>query len=214
MLRAVAHKLTKVPENFAKLHEDPEADMPKIERYPSDRFLDEAEHWMLARYCNFLLQSVMLLTRVFQVPKNIAQIYGVGCNTAARLALLMMRTKRLENPEALQLKAVKRHLYARILRESDNRDQIQETTKQEWMDDRLTNLNGRLDDFLQAHVCPGILEGKYPKTNLEADMWKQWGDVWKAPSVKRISSKLRVFIVMVRWPNRLWIFAVGLGDMF
>ena len=70
MLRAVAHKLLKVPENFAKLHEDPEAGMPKIARYPSDRFLNEAEPRLLARYCNFLLQSVMILTRVFQVPKK------------------------------------------------------------------------------------------------------------------------------------------------
>ena len=137
--------------------------------------------------------------------KKIFQIYGAGCNTAARLALLMMRTMQLENREALQLKIVQRHLYARILQDSDNRDQIQQTTKQEWMEDRLSNLNGRLDEFLQTHVYPGILEGRYPKTNLEADISKQWDDVWKVPSVKTISSKLRVFIVMVRWPSRLWI---------
>ena len=100
----------------------------------------------------------------------------------------MMRTMQLENCEALQLKTVQRHLYARILQDSDNRDQIQQTTKQEWMEDRLSNLNGRLDEFLQTQVYPGILEGRYPKTNLEADISKQWDDVWKVPSVKTISS--------------------------
>ena len=188
MLRAVAHKLLMVPENFSKLHEDPEEGMKKMTHYPSDRFLNEAEPWLLARYCNFLLQSVMILTRVFGVPKKISQIYGVGFSTAARLALLMMRTMQLENPEALQLKIVQRHLYARMLQESDNREQIQQTTKQEWAEDRLTNLNGRLDEFLQSHVYPGILEGRYPKTNLEADIAKQWDDVWKVPSVQTLNS--------------------------
>ena len=100
----------------------------------------------------------------------------------------MMRTMQLENREALQLKIAQRHLYARILQESDNREQIQQTTKQEWAEDRLTNLNGRLDEFLQSHVHPGILEGRYPNTNLESDICKQWDDVWKVPSVKTISS--------------------------
>ena len=176
--------MMQVPENFSKLHEDPEQGHPKMKQYPSTRFLEEAEPWMLARYCNFLLQSVMMLTRVFRVPKKLSEIYGLGCSSAARLALLMMRTMQLQNPEAMQLKTVRRHLYARMLQESDDREQIQQTTKQEWAEDRLTNLNGRLDEFLLSHVCPGILEGRYPKTNLEADMAKQWDDVWKVPSIR------------------------------
>ena len=184
LLRAVAYKMKQVPENFSKLHEDPEQGHPKMKQYPSTRFLEEAEPWMLARYCNFLLQSVMMLTRVFRVPKKLSEIYGLGCSSAARLALLMMRTMQLQNPEAMQLKTVRRHLYARMLQESDDREQIQQTTKQEWAEDRLTNLNGRLDEFLLSHVCPGILEGRYPKTNLEADMAKQWDDVWKVPSIR------------------------------
>ena len=175
-------------ENFSKLHEVPEAGITKVARYPSDRFLNENRAWLLARYCNFLLQSVMILTRVFRVPKKIFQLYGVGCSTAARLALLMIRTMQLENREALQLKIVQRHLYARILQESDNREQIQQTTKQEWAEDRLTNLNRRLDEFLQLHMYPGIREGRYPKTNSEADIAKQWDDVWKVPNVKTINS--------------------------
>ena len=70
MLRAVANTVLHEQENFAKLHEDPEAGMTQFEKYPSDDFLEGAEPWMLARYCNFLLQSVMILTRVFQVPKK------------------------------------------------------------------------------------------------------------------------------------------------
>jgi hypothetical protein len=98
----VAHKLLQVPEKFSKLHEDPEEGIQKMTQYPSDRFLQEAEPWLLARYCNFLLQSVMILTRVFRVPKKISETYGIGCSSAARLALLMMRTMQLENPEAFQ----------------------------------------------------------------------------------------------------------------
>ena len=69
-MRAVAHRTLHKKDNFAKLHEDPEAGMTKIEQYPSDEFLENTEPWMLARYCNFLLQSAMILTRVFQVPKK------------------------------------------------------------------------------------------------------------------------------------------------
>ena len=131
-----------------------------------------------------------MLARVFQVPKNLKVKYGLGCSTSTRLALLMMRTRDLENVAARRLTNLTRHLYARVIQESEDRDQIQATVVQEWMDDRMSNLQERLDDFLKVHVAPKILAGEYPKTKFAEDITKQWDYVWKVLCVSEVVREL------------------------
>ena len=75
------------------MHEDPEEEAPKLSVYPSSDFLVNAKPYLLSRYANFLLQSILMLARVYQVPKHLNVKYGLGCSTSTRLALLMMRTR-------------------------------------------------------------------------------------------------------------------------
>ena len=190
MLRTVSHHTKNEQGWFDRLHEDPEEEAPKLSVYPSSDFLVNAKPYLLSRYANFLLQSILMLARVFQVPKNLNVKYGLGCSTSARLALLMMRTRNLDNVAARRLTNVTRHLYARIIKESDDREQIKATVVKEWMDDRMSNLQERLDDFLEVHVAPKILAGEYPKTNFAEDITKQWDSVWKVLCVSEVVREL------------------------
>ena len=165
-----------------ELHLDPEAGMEKMESYPSDEFLKHAERHYIARYANFLLQSIMMLTRVYQAPKKLAETFGCGVGSSARLALLMMRSFTVEGHAATRLKSVTRHLYARMLQEGEGSAQIDQTVAGEWKEDRASALSDRLDEFLELHVGPGIMEGLYPKTNLKEDHNRQWDDYWKVAS--------------------------------
>ena len=68
LLRAVRSRLSKSNEAFKRLAEDPDEGVEKMGHYPSDDFLWQSEVFMLSRYCQFLLQSILILARVFQVP--------------------------------------------------------------------------------------------------------------------------------------------------
>ena len=61
---------------------------------------------------------------------------------------------------------------------------VQDKVGKEWSDDRIQNLRERLDEFLQVHAGPGIVEGMYPKTNIQEDIQKQWDDCWQASMVE------------------------------
>ena len=180
MLRAVKHNMEKQQSSFKTLHEDPEKSLNKIpiHEYPSQAFLQQAPKFMIARYANFLLQSCMLIVRYFVTPKDVLQRFGEGLGSSARMALLMMRSFSMGGNAAKNLQSVTRHLYARCLKDSETATMVQDKVGKEWSTDRQQNLRDRLDEFLQAHVGPGIVEGIYPKTNIQQDIQKQWDDCW------------------------------------
>ena len=67
-IRVKEHHKEVQHEKFWKMDEDPTPDAPKMHWYPSDTFLWKSESHLLARYANFLLQSLMILVRVFEIP--------------------------------------------------------------------------------------------------------------------------------------------------
>ena len=183
LLRAVQHRQSLANAEFYKLCDDPEATIPKMTWYPSDQFLQCAETYMLSRYANFLLQSVLLLTRVYQTPKIMLNTYGEGLMTSARVALLMMRTTHLKNDAATRLLSLKRHLYARMLKESETHEEVEAVISNEWKEDRGAGMKDRLDFFLKNEVAGQILSGIYPRTNLKYNAEKQWDNVWQVLSL-------------------------------
>ena len=104
---------------FRTLGDDPDWTLDRMEVYPSDFFLEVAPHHHVNRYCAFLLQSCLLLCRVFRVDRKLEGTYGVGSETSARMALLFLHTTKMENPEARLLKSLPRHLYGRMLHSID-----------------------------------------------------------------------------------------------
>ena len=188
LLRAVADRKKKEEANFGLLMEDPNEGEKKFEEYPSDGFLQDAEGFFVARYANFLLQSVMLLVRVFQPPPDIATRFGQGLATSARMALLLMRSGELTNPAALRVRSLKRHLYGRMLAEQENRAVVEKVLETEWDEDRLSAVGERVDEYLENTIAPKIVAGALPKSNLVFDMEAQWSGVWEVPRFHANSS--------------------------
>ena len=179
LLRAVRHRTEKSQEMFFTLGDDPDVSVPKLSYYPSNNFLAGAENFMLSRYCNFILQAVLILARVFQVPRIIKNTYGEGLMTSARAALFFCRTTEMTNQDALNLKHLRRHLYARMLTDLENKDQVEKVLKDEWTSDRTSSLHSRLDTWLPEHLSKMVTEGRYPMTNIMYDLEAQWDHVWQ-----------------------------------
>ena len=182
LLRAVKCRIEKSHEEFKNMGKEPDPKVKKMETYPSDKFLWNAEQFMVSRYCNFLLQSVLILARVFQVAPLLKNTYGEGLMTSARCALFFCRTVEMNNPSALSLTNVQRHIYGRMLRENESRETMEQVLKDEWGNDRLQGINDRIDDWLPGHLTENIMSGRYPLTNLAYDVEKQWDHIWKEPS--------------------------------
>ena len=184
---------------------DPEAGKPKIKRYPSDDFLKNAENFMLYRHCNFVLQSLLILARVFQAPKLLTNTYGEGFMTSARSALFMVRTFDQTHNAATQLKSMKRHLYARMLQDAETQDYAANVLKDEWNTDRLANFTGRVEEWLPQHLAENIGAEKYPRTNLTLDWEKQWDTVWEDPQLWRVVlyTSMQCFVAHLSVPSEV-----------
>ena len=160
---------------FRTLGDDPDWTLDRMEVYPSDFFLEVAPHHHVNRYCAFLLQSCLLLCRVFRVDRKLEGTYGVGSETSARLALLFLRTTKMENHEARLLKSLPRHLYARMVHsiDSQNLQAVDDIVTNEWKDESLAAMGMRLDAFIEDHLHPNVENGIYPKTNISVPSAKQ-----------------------------------------
>ena len=176
------------PNKYITMGEDPDKKLPRMRWYPSDDFLYGAPNHHVNRYCAFLLQSCLLLCRVFRVDRKLEDTYGIGNETSARMALLFLRTTKMENPEARLLKSLPRHLYARMVHSIDSQNQqaVDDIVTNEWKDDSLAAMGMRLDAFILDHLHPNVENGIYPKTNISEPPVKQerqWDHAWQVPRV-------------------------------
>ena len=85
----------------------------------------------------------------------------------------------MKNKDAVNLRSLKRSLYARMLTDAESREQVVKTFKEEWDQDRNASLESRVDEWLGTHLMTQITEGRYPLTNLSLDVDKQWNHVWQ-----------------------------------
>ena len=173
---------------FKTLGNDPNWELDRMVVYPSDTFFNVAPHHHVNRYCAFLLQSCVLLCRVFRPHRQLVDTYGVGCETSARLALLFLRTTKMENPEALLLKSLPRHLYARMIHsiDSQNRQDVDDIVTNDWKDESVAAVGMKLEAFIVDHLHPNVENGIYPKTNISvpsAKQERQWDHSWQVPRV-------------------------------
>ena len=140
-----------------------------------------AEPYLLARYASFLLQSLLMLLRVYEVPTLLKRKFGEGLMTVPRYALFFCRTQEMRNPAALRTLSLERNLYARMLHSAEGvAEAVDEVLKQEWEQDRINSMKDRIAAWIEEKFAPGIKTGLYPKTNVEYNMEEQWNDIWKA----------------------------------
>ena len=176
------------PNKYITMGEDPDKKLPRMRWYPSDDFLYGAPNHYVNRYCAFLLQSCLLLCRVFRPHRQLVDTYGVGSETSARLALLFLRTTEMENYEARLLKSLPRHLYARMIHsiDSQNRQDVDDIVTNDWKDESVAAVGMKLEAFIVDHLHPNVENGIYPKTNISvasAKQERQWDHSWQVPRV-------------------------------
>ena len=153
----------------------------KMKYFPSDDFLWQSEPYLLARYASFLLQSLLILVRVFEIPSALKNKFGEGLLTVPRYALFFCRTDTLTNPAALRILNLERHLYARMIETSEGvAEPMEDVLKNEWLQDRVNLVNDRIAGWIKEKLAPGIQSGLYPKTNMDYDLERQWDDHWQA----------------------------------
>ena len=75
----------------------------KMTEFPSDYFLEHSEKYLISRYASFLLQSLLMLVRVFEIPSLLKNKFGEGLLTVPRYALFLCRTELLTNPAATRI---------------------------------------------------------------------------------------------------------------
>ena len=181
--RATEHLKGLQHESFWKMDEEPAPDAPRVPWYPSECFLWESESHLLARYANFLLQSLMNLMRVFEIPSKLKDTFGEGLLTVPRYALFFCRTDLLTNPAARSILSLERHLYARMRDESkggDGPEHLDDVMRAEWKKHRAQAVKkDRIATWIEEHLLRGIAEGRYPKTNLEHNFERQWENHWE-----------------------------------
>ena len=181
--RATEHLKGLQHETFWKMDEEPAPDAPRVPWYPSECFLWESESHLLARYANFLLQSLMNLMRVFEIPSKLKDTFGEGLLTVPRYALFFCRTDLLTNPAARSILSPERHLYARMRDESkggDGPEHLDDVMRAEWKKHRAQAVKkDRIATWIEEHLLRGIAEGRYPKTNLEHNFERQWENHWE-----------------------------------
>ena len=181
--RATEHLKGLQHETFWKMDEEPAPDAPRVPWYPSECFLWESESHLLARYANFLLQSLMNLMRVFEIPSKLKDTFGEGLLTVPRYALFFCRTDLLTNPAARSILSLERHLYARMRDESkggDGPEHLDDVMRAEWKKHRAQAVKkDRIATWIEEHLLRGIAEGRYPKTNLEHNFERQWENHWE-----------------------------------
>ena len=181
--RATEHLKGLQHESFWKMDEEPAPDAPRVPWYPSECFLWESESHLLARYANFLLQSLMNLMRVFEIPSKLKDTFGEGLLTVPRYALFFCRTDLLTNPAARSILSPERHLYARMRDESkggDGPEHLDDVMRAEWKKHRAQAVKkDRIATWIEEHLLRGIAEGRYPKTNLEHNFERQWENHWE-----------------------------------
>ena len=181
-IRAIEHRRGQQHDKFWKMDEEPAPDAPKMPWYPSDTFLWKSESHLLARYANFLLQSLLILVRVFEIPSVLKNTYGEGLLTVPRYALFLCRTDLLTNHAAQNLLSLERHLYARMRDESKGEggpEQVDDVIRDEWKKDRAQAVKDRIATWIKEHLVRGFAEGRYPKINLERNFERQWDNHWE-----------------------------------
>ena len=167
-----------------RLGSDPAPLAKKLRKYPSDFFLETADGYLVARYCMFLLQALMLLVRVFRIPNELKEKYGERGMTAALYALFFCHTEDMDNPAAHCALYLDRHLYGRMLRTSKGVvETVDKVLKEEWELDRRLALQDRIDRYIAEKIAQKISLGYYPKTNLNYDIEEQWSVKWKASCI-------------------------------
>ena len=97
----------------------------------------------------------------------------------------MMHSGELPVESVTQLTSLKRHLFCRVCRETENLKAFNEVSENEHNSDSLMGLTFRVRDHIQEVMIPALLAGKFPKLNSKYDALPQYEDCWEVCSLRK-----------------------------
>ena len=123
---------------------------------------------------------VLLLIRVWRPTRQQIKHYGMGVDTPARRALVIMHSGDLPKESVTQLRSLKRHLYGRVARETENLKEFNAVAEAEAESDNIMSVTYRILDHIEDVMLPALRAGKFPKLNMDCDALSQYDDCWEA----------------------------------
>ena len=179
-MRAVEHWLKKNQENFVKMDECDfvKRSLPPQES-PSAYFRKTARKFELIRYFVFLFQMLLLFIRIWRPTKAQVKHYGLGVQTEARRALVIIHSGELPPESVAQLKSLKRHLFGRLARETENLSTINSIAQKESDSDTVMSTTYRIMDHVDEVMIPAVMKGTFPKLNPAFDALTQYAGCWE-----------------------------------
>ena len=197
-MRSIEHWLRFNQPNFMNMAvcDFPKQAVPPQES-PSFHFRNEARKFEVIRYFVFLYQMVLLLIRVWRPTRWQVEHYGMGVDTPARRALVMIHSGLLPAESISQLKSVKRHLYGRAAKKTENLNEFNAVAEAEADSDMVMSISFRILDHIEDVMLPAVLNGKFPKLNPDFDSLAQYEDCWEVLLVYILQVRCSVLIVCV-----------------
>ena len=120
---------------------------------------------------------VLKLIGAWRPTKMQLKHYGAGVHAAARRASLIHHTGPLPAESVMQLKSLKRYLYGRIARESENLATLEQRAHAESVSDIVMSTVYRIMDHIDDVMIPLVKLGKYPQINPNLDALTQYAEV-------------------------------------
>ena len=151
----------------------------KEEDFPSYKFRQEARKWELARYFAFLLQMILKLVKVWFPTRRQVSHYGLGVNTPARVALLIMHSGPLPQESVIQLKSIKRFLFGRGASTTEDVKTFEALSLEEAAKDKTMHTAFWVKQHINDVMIPLVKEERLPKLNPNLPGTKQYDDVWQ-----------------------------------
>ena len=187
LLRASEHWLECNKKNFPKMAEIDFTERGLLEHEsPACRFRQEARPFELTRYFLFLFQMCLTFFRVWRPTKQQLKHYGVGLQSAGRRALLIMHSQELPPDSVTQLTSLRRHLFARVARESEKRCFAEKPMDKEMEQDAEMSTTYCIRDHISVSLLERAKLGSWPKLNLQYALLRQYEAVYKDSSKRKI----------------------------
>ena len=182
-LRAMKHWVDLNHANFAKMDKNDFVDNDKNGlkewEFPAHEFRKHARKWEILRYFSFLLQMVIKFVKVWHPTRAQKKHYGLGCHTAARIALTMMHTGPLPRESVLQLRSIKRVLWGRVASDSENLKVFESESRKEAENDKSMTVAFLIRDHIKDVLIPLVKDGTFPMVNPNRPILPQYQEVWE-----------------------------------
>ena len=97
----------------------------------------------------------------------------------------MMHSGELPQESVTQLTSLKRHLFNRVAKETENLAALNQISENEVKSDCIMSITYRILDHIDEVMLPALRSGKFPKLNVNYDSLSQYDDCWEVSLLRK-----------------------------